>query len=347
MSTLELAVYPLDVARRTTLRLATRSALLTHVLGRRDSRVALLATLQMGVLFALAVAAPVALFFVGPVVFGVAHLAADVRYLVLRQRVPRALIAASALAAIAIVALRALSVAQVLRAPVDLWELLVGTAWALAALAFASRGPDSSIRAASAALAVALLAGLAVTHVRAATLVMTHGHNLVAVTVWLVLYRRRRVWAALPVLVLVVLAGAILSGATPSAGTAAFGTSLSSLGVGLAPGASMQTAARVVVLFVFLQGVHYAAWTGWIPQDDLRTEGTLTFRMTVRGLLADFGPLGVALVAVVVLGVALLGVLRIHEALTWYLTLARFHGWLELAMLSFLFVRGSAAAERV
>jgi hypothetical protein len=347
MSSLELAVYPLDVARRTTLRLATRSALLTRVLGRRDSRVALLATAQMGVLFALAIAAPVALFFVGPVVFGIAHLAADVRYLVLRQRVPRTLMAVSAVAAVAIVALRALSVAHVLRAPVDLWELVIGTAWTLAALAFASRGPRTTARTAFAAVAVALLAGLALTHVRAATLAMTHGHNLVAVAVWLFLYRRRRAWAALPVLVLVVLAAAILSGATPSSGLAAFGTSLSSLGAGLAPGASMQTAARIVVLFVFLQGVHYAAWTGWIPQDDLRTEGTLTFRMTVRGLLADFGPPVFTLVAIVAVGVALLGVLRIHEALMWYLTLARFHGWLELALLAFLFVRGSAVAERV
>jgi hypothetical protein len=346
MSTLELAVYPLDVARRTTLRLATRSALLTRVLGRRDSRVALLATLQLGVLFALAVAAPVGLFFVGPIVFGVAHLAADVRYLVLRQQVPRALIAVSVLAAVAIVVLRALSVAHVVRAPVDLWELIVGGAWTLAALAFAARGPGTAVRTAFATLAVALLAGLALTHVRAATLAMTHGHNLVAVAVWLAVYRRRVAWATVPVLVLVVLCSAILSGATPSSGATAFGATLSSLGAGLAPGAPMTIAARVVVLFVFLQGVHYAAWTGWIPQDDLRTAGTLTFRMTVRGLVADFGPLGIGLVATVAIGVALLGALRTHEALTGYLTLARFHGWLELAMLAFLFVRRSAAVQR-
>ncbi len=343
MSSLELAVYPLDVARRTTLRIATRSALLTRVLGRRDSRVALLATLQIGVLFVLAVAAPVALFFVGPVVLGVAHLAADVRYLVLRQRVPRSLVAVSVVAAIAIVALRALSVAHAIHPPVDLCELSVGAAWTVAALAFASRGPGTAARTAFAGVALAVVAALALTHVRAATLVMTHGHNLVAVAVWLVLYRRRLSSAALPVLVLVVLAAAILSGAAPSSGQAAFGTTVASLGAGLAPGAAIQTATRVVVLFVFLQGVHYAAWTGWIPQDDLRTEGTLTFRMTVRGLLADFGPLGIAVVAAVALAIALLAVLRIHEALTWYLTLARFHGWLELAMLAFLFVRGAAS----
>ena len=346
MSTLALAVYPLDVARRQTLRLATRSALLTRVLGRRDSRVAVLATLQIGVLFALAVAAPVALFFVGPAVFGVAHLAADVRYLVLRQRIPRALVAVSVLAAGTIVALRALSVAHVVHGSVDVWEVSVGITWTLLALAWAARGRRAILRAACVGLTVALLAGLALTHVRAATLVMTHGHNLVAVAVWLVVYRRRLAWGAVPVLVLALLAAAILSGATPFSWAPAFGTHLASLGAGLAPGASLAMAARVTVLFVFLQGVHYAAWTGWIPQEDVRVEGTLTFRMTVRGLLTDFGAVGVTLVVTGGLGLALLSVFRVHEALTGYLTLARFHGWLELAMLAFLFVRRGAAVPR-
>jgi hypothetical protein len=343
MSTFELAAYPLDVVRRKTLRLATRSAVLTRVLGRRDSRVAVFATLQIGVLFTLAVAAPVVMFFVGPAVLGVAHLAADTRYLVLRQRIPRGLIAVSVLAAVAIVALRALSVAHVIRIPVDAGELSIGAAWFLTALGFAARGRRALLRAALVALAVAPLAWLALTHVRAASLVMAHGHNLVAVAVWLFLYRRRLTWAAVPVLVLTLLAAVILSGAIPLSAAPAFGTHLSSLGAGLAPGASIETASRVAVLFVFLQGVHYATWLGWIPQDDLRTEGTLTFRMTVRGLLADFGAVGVALVTVVALGFVLLSVYRVHEALTAYLTLARFHGWLELAMLAFLFVRRNAA----
>ena len=345
MSSLELAVYPLDVARRKTLRLATRSALVTRVLGRRDSRVAVLATMQIGVLFALAVAAPVALFFIGPIVFGVPHLAADVRYLVLRQRIPRGLLVVSTLAAFTIVALRALSVAHAVRAPVDTAEAVAGVAWILAALAYAARDRRAAARAALVGVATAIVGAVALTHPRAAMLVMTHGHNLVAVAVWLVLYRRRLAWGAVPALVLALLAAAILSGAAPPSEALAFGTHVSSLAAGLAPGASLQTAARIAVVFVFLQGVHYAAWTGWIPQEDLRTEGTLTFRMTVRGLVADFGVAGVAAVATVALGLALLALLQVHQALTLYLTLARFHGWLELAMLAFLFVRRSAAVS--
>jgi hypothetical protein len=209
----------------------------------------------------------------------------------------------------------------------------------VAALVFAARGRRALLRAAFVALGVALVAGLALTHVRAASLAMTHGHNVVAVAVWLFLYRRRLAWGAVPVVVVALLAAAILSGVMPSSGAAAFGTQLSSLGAGLAPGAPLTLAGRVVVLFVFLQGVHYAAWTGWIPQDDLRTEGTLTFRMTARGLRTDFGVIGLGLVTVLAIGFASLAVLHVHEALTGYLTLARFHGWLELAMLAFLFVR--------
>jgi hypothetical protein len=343
VSTFELAAYPLDVARRKTLWLATRSALLTRVLGQRDSRVAVLATVQIGVLFAFAVAAPVALFFIGPAVFGVAHLAADARYLALRQRTPRGLLAVSVVAAVTIVALRALSVTHVIHVPVDAWEVAVGAVWTLAALGFAARERRSIVHVVCATLLLALGAGLALTHASAAALVLTHGHNLVAVGVWIVLFRRRRAWAAMPMLVLTLLAATVLSGAAPFSGASAFGTHLASLGAGLAPGASVSLAGRVVVLFVLLQGVHYATWTGWIPQDDLRTQGTLTFRMTARGLVSDFGRVGLTLVSVVALGLALLAVFRVHEALTTYLTLARFHGWLELAMLAFLFVRRGQA----
>src|SRR5580693_9110960 len=107
MQALELAVVPLDVARRTTLRLATRSALLTRVLGRRDSRIACFATLQVTLLFGLAMTAPVALFFLGPILFGVVHLAADVRYLVARRAPPRSLTIPSALFAVGITAVEA------------------------------------------------------------------------------------------------------------------------------------------------------------------------------------------------------------------------------------------------
>jgi hypothetical protein len=92
--------------------------------------------------------------------------------------------------------------------------------------------------------------------------------------------------------------------------------------------------------FVFLQGVHYATWTGWIPQDDLRTEGTPTFRMSVRALLADFGPVAFGLIVLAAVVFAGLALWDIHRSFTWYMNLAKSHGWFECAMLAYLLVRG-------
>src|SRR5262249_33217495 len=135
---LEIAVLPLDAARRAALRLATRSAWLTRVIGRRDSRIACLATIQILFLFALAIRFPVALFFLGPILLGVIHLAADVRYLVLRRAPPRALVAGSIAIAVAITAVRAavathhLSMARANTIDVALGMMWIGLALAIA-----------------------------------------------------------------------------------------------------------------------------------------------------------------------------------------------------------------------
>jgi hypothetical protein len=108
----------------------------------------------------------------------------------------------------------------------------------------------------------------------------------------------------------------------------------------LAPGLPAGPAAGIVTSFVLLQGVHYAVWLGWIPQESVRAEGTLTFRMTVRGWWRDFGAVGLAGIAlawaVVVLG-ALVDARGARDA---YLSVAAFHGYLELAMLAWLLARG-------
>ena len=50
--------------------------------------------------------------------------------------------------------------------------------------------------------------------------------------------------------------------------------------------------------------------------------------------------LGCGLVLAVVLGLAVLALFRIHDALHWYVTLSRFHGLLELVVIAFLVIRG-------
>jgi hypothetical protein len=351
LQALEIAVIPLDVARRATLRLATRSAWLTRILGRRDSRIACLATFQVLLLFAVALRAPVALFFLGPLLLGVAHLAADVRYLVLRRAPPRPLLAVSVALALTITAVRAaVGLRHLSMARGNQIDVALGMVWIGFALAVALRG-----RARLALLLAPLFLGAAaylVMHARLVELVLIHLHNVIALVAWLVLFRRRPGWALLPLALVVCLAAVLLSGSylpwtLSHGGLVAFGEHAERLGAWLAPGVRADRGVALAVTFVFLQGVHYATWTGWIPQDDLRAEGTPTFRMSVRALSADFGPLALGLIGIVALGLIGFAAWDVRQSVSWYMNLAKAHAWFECAFLSYFVVRGRRRRAQV
>ena len=83
----------------------------------------------------------------------------------------------------------------------------------------------------------------------------------------------------LPLVLTAVFAGLLVSGVMlpwtfQHGGAQAFGTRAERLGMWVAPGASPELAVALATTFVFMQGVHYAVWTGWIPQDSLCGEGT-------------------------------------------------------------------------
>lgn len=348
MSALDFAIDPLDAARRSTFRLTTRSVLLTRLLARRDTRLALLATAQVAVGLALTVVAPVALFAVAPVLLGVVHVGADVRYLVLRRRLPRALLALSACAATGLLGVRVLSALHVLHARVEPWELALGGAWIAGAFALGAWAAASRRRIALGAVGLTLALAAVLRYPGAAYVVFFHGHNLVAVLVWLVLFRRSRGWALWPIAaiglgVLALLSGALLPFVHAIHADGAFGLDLAQLGRWLAPGLPSHAAASVAMAFVFLQGVHYSAWLGWVPQDALPGEGTFTFRMTLRSLVGDFGKIGLAVVALLAVGLAVGACFGLHQARSAYLSLSNFHGWMECALLAFFVVRGGRA----
>jgi hypothetical protein len=351
VSALDAAIAPFDLARRGTLRWTTRSALLTRLFARRDSRLALLATAQVAVGFALAVVAPVALFAVAPVLLGVVHIGADVRYLVLRRGLPRALLAVSAGAAAALLGVRVLSSLHAIHVRTESWELSFGATWILAAFLLGAREAASPWRIALVSAALAVVAGAGLLAPSTAYILFFHGHNLVAVLVWLVLFRRNRGWALWPIAAIglglvAIFSGVFLPFLDSLHASRAFGLDLAQLGRWLAPGLPSRVAASVVVAFVFLQGVHYSAWLGWVPQDELPGEGTFTFRMTVRSLVADFGTVGLASLAAVAVGLAAVAVFRLHEARSAYLTVSNFHGWMECALLVYFVVRGGPFARR-
>lgn len=340
----ELAVAPLDVVRRAALQLVTRSRVLARVVGRRDSRVALLATIQVTILFLFAVRFPVGLFFVGPIVFGVIHLAADVRYLALRRSPPRLLLGASVVLAVTLTAVRAAAGFHLLRAAVtDQIDISLGVLWVGLALALALR--DERRKAALVAPAFVLGAAYVLSHAHAVGLALIHLHNVIALGAWLVLFRRRASWTAIPLALIGAGVALLLSGVTLPwtylhGGSVAFGMHAERLAMWIAPGVAPELAVAILGTFVFMQGVHYAAWTGWIPQDALRGEGTPSYRQTVRGLTHDFGPVAFGVIVAVAVGLVGLALWDVRQSVAWYMNLSKSHAWFECAFLGYFLVRG-------
>jgi hypothetical protein len=124
-------------------------------------------------------------------------------------------------------------------------------------------------------------------------------------------------------------------------GEQAFGLHFFQLADWYAPGLGPRLSLGLTQSYVFLQSVHYAVWLGWIPQEDTRAQGSVTFRMSWKALLADFRPPGLALVALGCLALPLLGLWLPRPSRDLYVSLATFHGYLELAVVAFLLTRGA------
>jgi hypothetical protein len=343
---LDRAVAPLDRLRQRVLLGLVRAPALGALLSRRDRRLMLHAVVAAGVAFALAVACPGVLFVAGPALFGVAHVASDARYLVLRRSLPRWWVAVLVAGCAALLALRALEGAVPARWPFAAAEVAVGWTWAFAGAAgglAVARDRGGLGRALIVGPVLAAAGAAAIAHPHLARLVFAHVHNVVAIALWLWLFRSRRRFALPAVALLAAGAALLLTGvAMPWVRFEGPGTArLIDESVFAWPAWMPQrTALALGVVFVMLQAVHYSVWLAFIPQDDVRAEGTLSFSMSLRALKRDFPrPL---LAVVVVLAAAVLGasLLDVHRTRQLYLSLATFHGYLELAAGAFLVVRG-------
>lgn len=323
----------LDDARAVVLRTAFRTRL-GHVLRNRDRRSSLRASFAIVVAFLLAWTAPAFALAVSPLVLGVPHVAASIRYLVLRQALSRSARWLVVLPAAVLLALRVYEqYGGAVRLAARL-EVTCGLVWALAA-AFHGARTAGRIRRAWFALPVFVtLAAVGLRYPTAMRLAFVHAHNLGAVALWLLLFRRRRV--AAPVLLLAAALVLLASGVATPLSTRGFGVDLEMVGRWLAPGAAASVAVPLVLLHVFTDSVHYAFWLGVIPEETLGGQGTLTFRMTWRGLRRDFGDAGLALVLVLTLGVVLFATFGAARARDAYFAIAGFHGYLEGAALAWV-----------
>lgn len=340
----ERVLQPLDVVRGGVLRTVVGISPLRRLMVTRATRVPLLLSVHAAAAFAVAVLAPSLSLALVPIFLGVPHLVADVRHLVARRGLPGWWLRAIGGFAAALIVLRLLGETRVVPALPMVIEHAVGSAWILlAACAGAMLG--RKFWAAVGALALAASATvLALAAPRAFRLAFLHGHNLLALVIWLWLFRRR-LSLAWPVVGVILLGGGLLaSGAmlatTIDAGVLSlFGLHLFAAADWLAPGVPDRWALGLTTAFAFLQSVHYAIWLMAIPQEDARGDGTPTFRMAWRGLRRELGTGGLSIAAGLTLVVLLGGVLALARTRVLVLSLGTFHAWGELALLAFFIAR--------
>lgn len=320
----------LDRVRGVLLREVVRAPLLGDAIKDRQRRISLRIATAIVAAFALAVVAPAATLAISPIVLGVPHVASSIRYLVVRQRLPRAWIVVVCAAAVAMMALR---VGEQYVGPAHVFarlEVGLATAWAVAAVCFGAVTRKRLV------VGLGLVTGagaIALAHPVLARLAFVHVHNLGALALWLIFARNKRALLVAGILVAIAL---LVFGSLKPLSPSALGVDLEVVGAWLVPGAAAAIAIPLVLAHVFTDSIHYAFWLGVIPEETLRHEGTLSFSMTWRALRRDFGDAGLVAIiacAIAVVALALFGLARARSA---YFAFAGFHGYIEGAMLIYL-----------
>lgn len=306
---------------------------------RRALRVAAAGCGAVAFSLAATLVSPFWLLALGPVLLGVPHLVADLRYLVFRPQLHRR---------------------WVMWLPVGAPLLLAGLGFhsvasglvACAAMALLARGTVGRKLVALGAVAI-LMAG-AWAAGRNAGLVFAHLHNFIAVLLWWC-WRPRSGGPQLAVPLLFLAVSVLIMAGWLEPWARGLAWQPGDLGPGyhlsfLAPGMADPWGLRLVLLFAFAQSVHYSVWLRLIPEDDRPQATPRTFRASARALRADLGSPLLAGAVLLSLGNALWAVLDLAEARENYLRMALFHGYLELIAATWLFVerplRPGALQER-
>jgi len=346
----ERALRPLDGLRQVGLRaLAMGGPVARAIARRRSTRTQVVLSAHALLAFALAVFAPPLLMVAGPLALAVPHLAADVRHLLIRRAWPRGWLVVSGGFAVVLVTAQALQVAGLRQAPSLAVGQGIGAAWVvLGAAGGACAGDGRRLGRARTWLALGgsvALAAVAVVWPRAFRMALVHGHNLVAVALWVWLFQRKNRLAWVPVAIVVAGGGLLVSGAlipfTVRHGVLVFADlHLFAAADWLAPGLADRPALALTMAFAFLQSAHYAIWLVGVPAGDRPGEGGHSVRAAARAFVGDLRPAGAAAVIVATVAVAAIGLFQPALVRRLVLSLGMFHAWLELAVLAYLAAAG-------
>lgn len=329
---LEKACRPLDWLRLRWLRAILPAA--KPFLRRRDWRVAVFGGSVILTSMAATLLCPFWLLALGPICWGTPHLLSDLRYLVfkpgyLRRRLFWLLVAV-----------------PILVAGLGWHSMRVGL---LAVLGAAVLGHGKFGRKATAALIGLALLLVVWPHEELSQLVFAHLHNFIAVLLWWYWRPGRKLFsAAIPLAFLACSAAIFFGAATPLPGLLNWAPSGLTAGEHLAtmaPGLAAPWGLRLVLLFAFAQAVHYGIWLRLIPEEDRPQATPRTFAASIRALRVDMGS-GILWVAVLLgLGFAIWAVADLAQSRIGYLRLALFHGYLELAAATLLFIERPGRTE--
>lgn len=327
---LDRALVPLDRLRRALYRVAV--PWLGPWIRSREVRAALNACSVVITSFVLALLLPLVLLALGPLLLGVPHLLADVRYLVVRPGLHRR---SGALAIAALLVLSSIFV-----------DLRIGL---LAAVGMPLLATSSWTRRTLAALPMVGVLALLLADRWTTTVVIAHLHNVVAAVIWLVLafalhpstpHGRLARWG--PTGLFVLGGGLLLSGTVDASLGWWLGPSLQQHLAELAPGLDPVIGTRWVVCFAYAQAVHYGLWLRVVPEEGRRRPAPRSWRASLEALRRDFGDPALAVVGTLFVALAAWGSLDLVAARAGYLRLALFHGPLELGVLALVLAEGPA-----
>lgn len=339
----------LDAARIVLLRQLSRllgPSLMRPLVANRELRVALSGSLGMATALGLTLVCPMLLLIISPLLLGVPHLLADVRYLVAQPGHHRRLR---------------------LAIPVGAALLLAGTGFGMQAGLTAvlltlllADGGDASRRVTvtKRGLGLVLLGGLFYVGFSVGwywlELGLAHLHNFLAVLLFYLWQpsgqRRQGRLYLLPVALFVICSCALMFGVV-AAGPRALGAFAGYDGLDvdgqrdlLAPLLSLDLATRLLLLFAFAQAVHYTIWLRLIPEEARLRPAPRTFRHSLRALHKDLGSTLLVLALLVGVALALWATVDLAAARTGYFRLALFHGYLEICVLALWWIEGQRSA---
>ncbi len=290
-----------------------------HLVAARDHRVAVNGSVAVLVAVATTTFLPLWVLAFTPLLFGVPHLIADLRYLVVRPGLHRR----PWLLALAGVPIALFGVTGNL--PLGLL--------ALVGAALASRGTPLA-RLGTVVLGLGLVATAWATGWTGA-LVLAHAHNLVGVGLWWA-WRKRTSPAHLVPLALYAGALALFaSGAVDGVAHAAIAALPAPEVTQLAyitTGVPEPWGFRLLLAFGFAQSVHYSVWLRLVPEEDRVRESSRSVRRVVNELLDDVPAFAVLAALGLLAALFAWAFVDLGEARDGYLRLARFHGVMELAI---------------